>query len=83
MVLFFLNIFKANSQCIPELKMIEVTSKLAKMWNELEDNDKEFWKSKEAEENAKVSAIFKHELSYCKLDISDLLKIVWLNICVL
>ena len=34
--------------------MIEVTSKLAKMWNELDDNDKEYWKSKEAEENSKV-----------------------------
>ena len=55
----FFYIFKANSQSIPELKMIEVTSKLAKMWNELEDNDKEYWKSKEAEENAKVSAIIK------------------------
>ncbi|XP_063678123.1 HMG box-containing protein 4-like [Bolinopsis microptera] len=37
-----------------DLKMIEVTSKLAKMWNELDDNDKEYWKSKEAEENSKV-----------------------------
>ena len=34
--------------------MIEVTSKLAKMWNELDDNDKEYWKSKETEENSKV-----------------------------
>jgi len=38
----------------PELKMIEVTSKLAKMWNQLDDNDKEYWKSREVEENSKV-----------------------------
>jgi hypothetical protein len=34
--------------------MIEVTSKLAKMWNQLDDNDKEYWKSREVEENSKV-----------------------------
>lgn len=37
----------------PGLKMVEVTSKLAKLWSELEDGDKDYWKNKEQEENAK------------------------------
>lgn len=37
--------------------MVEVTSKLAKLWSELEDGDKDYWKNKEQEENAKVLCV--------------------------
>ena len=54
-----------------ELKMIEVTSKLAKMWNELDDHDKEYWKSKEVEENSKVTytSLNLIPIPYCSTDI--------------
>ena len=38
-----------------ELKQSEITSKLGKMWSELDDADKEYWKSQESEENAQVT----------------------------
>lgn len=38
----------------PGLKMVEVTGKLAEKWSKLEDSDKEYWKSQEAEESKKA-----------------------------